>query len=62
MEKVITKIEAVTPLPKRTRVAAYCRVSLDTENMLHSLAAQISHYSQYIQSRRDWVYAGVYAD
>jgi DNA invertase Pin-like site-specific DNA recombinase len=30
--------------------------------MLHSLAAQVSHYSKYIQNRSDWEYAGVYAD
>ena len=62
MEKIIRKIEAITPLPKRLRVAAYCRVSLGTEDMLHSLAAQISYYSEYIQGRRDWEYIGVYAD
>jgi DNA invertase Pin-like site-specific DNA recombinase len=62
MERKITVTPAVTPLAKRTKVAAYARVSLGTEHMLHSLAAQVSHYSKYIQSRSDWLYAGVYAD
>ena len=30
--------------------------------MLHSLSAQISHYSGLIQNTPGWVYAGVYAD
>jgi DNA invertase Pin-like site-specific DNA recombinase len=30
--------------------------------MLHSLAAQVSHYSKLIQSRPEWEYVGVYAD
>ena len=58
----ITKIEAVAPLPKRTKVAAYARVSLGTEHMLHSLATQVSHYSAYIQGHAEWEYAGIYAD
>lgn len=62
MERKIKKIEAVQPLPKRQKVAAYARVSLGTEHMLRSLAAQVSHYSKYIQNRADWEYAGVYAD
>lgn len=30
--------------------------------MLHSLSAQVSHYSELIQRNGDWLYAGVYAD
>ena len=30
--------------------------------MLHSLSAQVSHYSDLIQRNSDWLYAGVYAD
>jgi DNA invertase Pin-like site-specific DNA recombinase len=62
MARIVKKIEAVTPLQKRSKVAAYCRVSLGTEHMLHSLAAQVSHYSKYIQSNSEWEYSGVYAD
>jgi len=62
MKRNVEKTEAAAPFPKRKRVAAYARVSLGTEHMLHSLAAQVSHYSKYIQSRPDWEYAGVYAD
>ena len=53
------KAPAVKP---RKRVAAYCRVSMETERLKHSLSAQINHYSAYIQKNPEWIYAGVYAD
>ncbi len=49
-------------LPPKKRVAAYARVSMETEMLLHSLSAQVSHYSKLIQSNPEWEYAGVYAD
>lgn len=59
-------IRKITPpklvLPKRKRVAAYARVSTGKEAMLHSLSAQISYYSSYIQKRSEWEYVGAYAD
>ena len=62
MGRKIIKLEMVAALPTRTRVAAYARVSCGKDEMLHSLAAQVSYYSELIQSRPDWEYAGVYAD
>lgn len=62
MRKII-KIEPTVPtLPKRKRVAAYARVSMETERLMHSLSAQISYYSELIQKNPEWEYAGVYAD
>lgn len=59
----ITRIDhAVPTLPSRLRVAAYARVSVDTEELMESLSAQVSHYSSYIQTNPAWEYAGVYAD
>lgn len=59
----IHKIEPLVPtLPSRKRVAAYARVSSDQDASLHSLSAQISYYSSYIQKNKGWAYAGVYAD
>lgn len=59
----ITKIEASEkPVRPRKRVAAYARVSKDTEQLMHSLSAQISYYSSLIQGNPEWEYAGVYAD
>jgi len=62
MNRTITKIEALQELPKRTRVAAYARVSSGKEAMLNSLAAQVNYYKQLIQNNSDWEFVGVYAD
>ncbi|WP_418790902.1 recombinase family protein [Phosphitispora sp. TUW77] len=63
MERIITKLSRSGPsLPERLKVAAYARVSSDKDTMLQSLAAQVSYYSNLIQQRPDWEYAGVYAD
>ena len=59
----IRRIEPNIPrLATRKRVAAYARVSMETELLHHSLSAQVSHYSSLIQSYPEWEYAGVYAD
>jgi len=59
----IRKIEPTLPtIPERKRVAAYARVSVETERLHHSLAAQVSYYSKYIQANPAWEYVGVYAD
>lgn len=59
----IRMIEPTLPrLTERKRVAAYARVSMETELLHHSLSAQVSHYSSLIQSNPEWEYAGVYAD
>ena len=47
---------------ERKKVAAYARVSNGKDAMLHSLSAQVSYYSSYIQKHGDWCFAGVYAD
>ena len=59
----IRKIEPVMPtLPTRKKVAAYARVSMETERLHHSLSAQVSYYSDLIQRNPEWEYAGVYAE
>ena len=59
----ISRIEPKLPsLPSRKKVAAYARVSRDTERLMHSVSAQVSHYSILIQKNPEWEYAGVYAD
>lgn len=59
----ITKIEHTMPvIQHRKRVAAYARISMESERMNHSLSAQISYYNNFIQKNPDWEFAGVYAD
>lgn len=58
----IRKIEARFAPPKRKRVAAYCRVSVEKDAMLHSLANQVSYYQDLIRANPEWDFAGIYAD
>ena len=58
----VSRIAPLAPAHKRKRVAAYARVSSGKDAMLHSLAAQVSYYSELIQRNPQWEYAGVYAD
>ena len=44
------------------RVAAYCRVSTDSEEQATSYEAQIQHYTEYIEKHPGWVLADIYAD
>ena len=61
--KKVEKIERKLPILKsRKRVAAYARVSMESERMQHSLSAQVSYYSTMIQKNPEWEYAGVFAD
>lgn len=62
MQKTIEKHNFPKQIPRALNVAAYARVSSAKDAMHHSLSAQISHYSGYIQSHPGWQYAGVYAD
>ena len=46
----------------KLRVAAYCRVSTDSDEQATSYDAQIEHYTAYINGHPDWELAGIYAD
>ena len=61
MTRKIEQVRFAADAPKKKRVAAYCRVSSGKDAMLHSLSAQVSYYSDYIQ-KHGWEYSGVYAD
>ena len=47
---------------KKIRVAAYCRVSTDQEDQLHSFEAQVDYYTKYINDHENYEMAGIYAD
>jgi len=58
-------MERITAPPQSARakkVAAYARISMETDRTPKSLSAQISRYSDLIQSTPGWEYVGVYAD
>ena len=46
----------------KLRVAAYCRVSTDSDEQATSYDAQVEHYTEFIQKNPEWEFAGVYAD
>ena len=58
----VKKLPTLPTLPKKKQVAAYARVSSGKDAMLHSLSAQVSYYSTYIQKQPEWLYRGVYVD
>ena len=63
--KKVTKIDKIQPskaAKKKLRVAAYCRVSTDSDAQLESLETQMSHYKSYITARDEWEFAGLYFD
>ena len=61
--RIVNKIEPKVPqMPTRKKVAAYARVSMESERLQHSLSAQVSYYSGLIQKNPAWEYVGVYAD
>lgn len=61
-EKSIEKVAVIPKLKQRKRVAAYVRVSVDKETMLHSFTAQASYYKELISKHNDWELVDVYAD
>lgn len=48
-------------IPK-LRVAAYCRVSTDSDEQATSYEAQVEHYTDYIRKNPEWELAGIFAD
>lgn len=46
----------------KLRVAAYCRVSTDSDEQTSSYEVQVEHYANFINSNSEWELAGIYAD
>ena len=56
------QIGSKTEQVPKLRVAAYCRVSTDSDEQATSYEAQIEHYTNYITTHPGWELAGIYAD
>ena len=66
------KVTIIPALPKqdepgnlfrhKLRVAAYCRVSTDSEEQINSYKNQLAYYTEKINSNPEWIFAGIYAD
>lgn len=59
-------INRFTALPvssqQKRKVAAYARVSTDSDEQFTSYEAQIDYYTSYIKSREEWEFISVYTD
>ncbi len=58
-------VTIIPPSEKKTdtlRVAAYCRVSSDSSDQLHSYASQIRKYTEEIGQHEGWELVDIYAD
>ena len=49
-------------MENRTKVAAYVRVSSDSDDQENSFISQYDYYSNLINKNPDWVYVDIYAD
>ena len=49
-------------IQRQLRVAAYCRVSTDSEEQLTSYEAQKNYYTDKIMTNPNWTMAGIFAD
>ena len=66
----VTVIEpTVNPITKapiyqiiKRKVAAYARVSTDSDEQYTSYETQVEYYTKYIQEKNDWEYVDTYAD
>ena len=47
---------------RKTRVAAYCRVSTDEEEQLNSFEVQCQYYTELIESKEEWQLVKIFAD
>lgn len=58
----VTKIKAFPSLERKKNVAAYARVSTDSDEQFTSYKAQIDYYTKFINRREDWLFVKVYKD
>ena len=64
MEKQVQVIKATKYLDEEDiiRVAAYCRVSTDSDDQVNSFLAQMQYYNDYIRSNDKMKLVDIYAD
>ena len=58
----LKQVEPGRAANQKLRVAAYCRVSTDSEEQINSYKNQLAYYTEKINSKTEWKFAGVYAD
>ena len=60
--RVITIPANVPEIGRKLRVAAYARVSSNSDDQTHSFAAQNAYFSKLIAGNPNWELADIYAD
>ena len=53
--RVVTIPANTTELARKLRVAAYARVSSNSEDQMNSFVAQNAHYTELITSNPEWI-------
>lgn len=67
-DRIVTVIQPRLLLPSlsqdsgKQRVAAYARVSTDSDEQMGSVEAQKDYFEKLIMKRPDWKFAGIYAE
>ena len=61
-KQVIPIIQSPPEKRRKERVAAYCRVSTQAEEQIHSLAAQREFYEKSLSGNSEVEFVGIYAD
>ena len=49
-------------LAEKLKIAAYARVSTDMEEQKNSYQTQVDYYTNMINKKSEWIFAGIYAD
>lgn len=62
MPRVITIPTASQEKTKKLRIAAYARVSSNSDDQRHSFAAQTARYTELIRQNPEWELVDIYAD
>lgn len=64
IEKVQGRIDRITGLQinRKLKVAAYARVSTDSEDQLNSFESQVKYYNEKISKNIEWSFVEVFAD
>lgn len=62
MERKNTVLYPSIPKNEKKRIAAYCRVSSNKDEQLHSLSAQTEYYTNALSADKTCEFVGIYAD
>jgi hypothetical protein len=61
-ERVFSVVNPSGESGRKLRVAAYCRVSSDSDDQMNSYLSQMRYYTQVITENPDWELVDIYAE